>query len=166
MTQPPAIVQRAEIQAAAYWYDTKITVREGHTYRVDLRFPSECASNAVYDASIYIGNLSGWPAPAKILGAPVFFLRRNPFHPWFALMATVKRKDPQRLIAGQTYTPRSTGPLVCYFNDAFWAYGNNHGAVELVVRDLGGPARPSLSPKRARCENGLREDIVHQAPPT
>lgn len=137
MTEAPNQVQCAEIQSASYWFDTKIDVSRGHAYEIAVVFPAQGTRDAVRDWFLSINDLSGWPAWTKIIGAVFFFLRRNPFQPWFSLMATVDRKHPQRLCSGSPYHPRASGRLICYFNDSPCAYGNNYGSVLLKVKDLG-----------------------------
>lgn len=137
MTEAAEPVQCAEVQSACYWFDTKIDVSRGHAYEMIVIFPPQGARNAVRDSILSIHDLGGWPAWANIIGSVFFFLRRNPFQPWFSLMATVDRKHPQRLRGGLHYCPRASGRLICYFNDSPWAYGNNYGSVLLKVKDLG-----------------------------
>lgn len=137
MTEAPDHVQCAEIQSASYWFDTKINVSREHAYEMTVIFPAPGTPDAVSDWFLSINDLSGWPAWAKIIGSVFFFLRRDPFEPWFSLMATVDRKYPQRLCSGLPYRPPASGRLICYFNDSPWAYGNNHGSVLLKMKDLG-----------------------------
>ena len=137
MTEAAEHLQSIEIQSASYWFDTKIDVSREHAYEIAVIFPAPGTPDAVRDWMLSINDLSGWPGWAKIIGSVFFFLRRNPFEPWFALMATVDRKHPQRLCSGLPYCPRDSGRLICYFNDSPWAYGNNYGSVLLKVKDLG-----------------------------
>lgn len=137
MNATPPKVQTAEVQAGDYWAETKVRVQRGHAYAVTVNFPPPDSPDAVKDWFLKINDLGGWPTWAQALGTPFFFMRRSPIKPWFALMATVERRDVQRLYPDTTYHPRATGRLVCYFNDSPWAYRNNSGKVSLKVTDLG-----------------------------
>ena len=112
-----------EVHAPCYWAETGVQVEKGRRYRVQI-----VDMSTVKDASIEVKDLEGWPPGwQRIVFSPVAWLRRRPLEPWFSLIATVDRKQPRRLQEGAIYEAPATGQLVCFFNDAFWAYGNNQG---------------------------------------
>lgn len=112
-----------EVHTPCYWAETGVRVEKGRQYRVQI-----VDMSTVQDASIVVKDLNGWPPCwQRVAFAPVFWLRRQAFDPWFSLIATVDKKHPRRLQEGAVYEAPATGQLVCFFNDAPWAYGNNQG---------------------------------------
>lgn len=94
--------------------------------------------SSVSDAFLPVRDLEGWPwLWARVAAAPFFWTRRQPFQPWFALIATVDCRAPRRLREGRPYVAPRSGQLVCYFNDAFYAYANNHGTAKLRLIKIG-----------------------------
>ena len=123
-----AAVPDFPVQAACYWSSTGIRVEKGRHYRVEI-----VDMSSVKDSEIRVANLDGWPPSIRrtIFTVFGFWMRRRPFDPWFSIIATVERRYPQRLREGQDYVAPATGELVCFFNDACWAYGNNFGVAYL-----------------------------------
>jgi hypothetical protein len=73
--------------------------------------------------------------------AELWWSRRDGNAPWFRLMGVVancERGDCEHEMfaigEGVRYTPKRSGYLYCFANDAWEAYGNNRGAVRLSVQ--------------------------------
>lgn len=133
-TPARAKATQLKVPSECYWVETGIKVEKGRRYRVEVVDMSE-----VKDWFLPVRNLRGWPLWAELLYSPLFWTRRQPFEPWFAVIATVNRRCSQRLREGELYIAPTDGQLVCYFNDAFFAYGNNYGTAELRFVPLPGP---------------------------
>lgn len=130
MLSPGLRAQEFSIPAAAYWAETGVPVVKGRSYTVHV-----AEMKGVRDAGICVHDLNGWPPSLRrVFGASLFWTRRRTFDPWFAVIATVDRRHPQRLHPGKPYVAPASGQLVCYFNDAPCAYGNNRGTAKLVLR--------------------------------
>jgi hypothetical protein len=120
------------VPAACYWADTGIRVEKGKSYAVNV-----VDFTSVWDAYLPVRDFEGWPPSfSRIVAAPLFWMRRRPFDPWFSVIATVERRHPVRLRADRPYLAPTTGELVCYFNDSPWAYGNNRGVARLRIVKL------------------------------
>lgn len=120
-----------EVPARCREVETRLSVREGVEYRVEV-----IAMCGVKDWILPIRNLEGWPKWAEALYLPLFWTKRHRAEPWFALMATVDGRCPRRLREGVAYRAPRSGRLVCYFNDAPFAYGNNKGTARLRLSVL------------------------------
>jgi hypothetical protein len=118
------------IDAADYWAETGVQVQENRAYRVKVLDMS-----SVRDWNIRVQNLDGWPRSFRrtVFTGLLFWARRRPLDPWFAVIATVDRKHPRRLREDREYIAPASGELVCYFNDLPVAYGNNHGVAKLQL---------------------------------
>jgi hypothetical protein len=116
------------VDAACYWTETGVQVQENRAYRVRVLDMS-----SVWDWNIRVPNLDGWPRSFRrtLFTALLFWARRRPVDPWFALIATVDRKHPRWLREDREYIAPASGELVCYFNGLPVAYGNNHGIAKL-----------------------------------
>lgn len=68
--------------------------------------------------------------------APFIPLRRVPAARWFALIGAINRQGEFTIGLGTTYTPKTSGHLSCFANDAMSRYGNNHGSLRLRVTPL------------------------------
>jgi len=74
--------------------------------------------------------------------------RRLPNTRWFALVGAIAKRHRFVIGAGRTFVPTHDGPLWCFANDTWTAYGNNIGFVELTVTDVGVTAeQPSTAPR-------------------
>jgi hypothetical protein len=142
--------ESSRIETRSYWGNTGLRVERYRIYRVQVKW------DHVVDGDGWLGvpvnTLNGWPDDwHRLAAAPLFWLRRRPFDPWFAMIATVDRQKPFRLLPDESSPPEqsptatswsrpfvapATGELVCYFNDAPWAYWNNHGSVTLTLEQL------------------------------
>ena len=123
-----------KVATACYWAETGVCVEKGRRYRIEV-----VDMSSVKDAIIPVNDLEGWPwLWARVLYSPLFWTRRRAFDPWFALIATVDRRQPRRLRERQVYDAPASGRLVCYFNDAPFAYCNDyHGVAKLRIVPLG-----------------------------
>lgn len=77
--------------------------------------------------------------------ANFYFTRRHEDHPWFSLIGAIANSDgvdakgmllkPETFLIGHgcTYTPKRSGYLYAYANDAWNCYGNNKGHVALTI---------------------------------
>jgi hypothetical protein len=64
--------------------------------------------------------------------------RRVPGAQWFALIGALDHDRSDRFVIGKqaSYRPVVDGELLCFANDLWWTYFNNHGAVELHVTQV------------------------------
>ena len=133
------------VPACCYWVETGLRVEKGRAYRVE---PVDFST--VNDWGLEVRDLEGWPPGVlRVLATPIFWTRRRACEPWFAVIATVDRRHPVRLRADRAYVAPATGKLVCYFNDAPFAYWNNHGTARLrltkkALRSTGGQSGPQV----------------------
>jgi hypothetical protein len=121
------------LQASCFWCATGLKVEAGRRYEVALEVVEH-----LRDADISVDGLHGcrWNWRHEILFAPFNWMRRSPRDPYFALIATVDRQRPERLLPDVPYTAPVTGELVCFFNDMPFAYANNHGSARLHLTPL------------------------------
>jgi len=151
------------IYAADHWHRTYIYLEAGKTYQfiaqgewVDgqekfspagreiggfhIRDVIHLTSSAIGEAETIFNKMTGDHAD-------FWWTRRHEDVPWFALMghiASAFGEDDQNLATGETFkigdratfTPKLGGYLYCYANDAWQAYGNNRGSVQLTVSSL------------------------------
>jgi T6SS, Phospholipase effector Tle1-like, catalytic domain len=98
----------------------------------------------VRGASSLLGQAENFFKDATGREADFWWTRRDEDAPWFALMGFVANdfgEDAKTLAHGETFMigekatlkPKLGGYLYCYANDAWQAYGNNRGSVELTV---------------------------------
>jgi hypothetical protein len=89
--------------------------------------------------------VDGWQdghVPCDAAGHDIWYLRlfrfkrRVPDANWLALIGTIDGEDPFVIGMRADYTPSRTGQLICFANDAGFAYGNNKGTVKLKVTRL------------------------------
>lgn len=121
----------AEILACRRWNETPFRVVEGHYYRFSAT-----------------GEWKDWRTPAGAAGylddrlkrfEP---LRRFPEARWFSLIGAVDRDrstlfDIGRLIAlDLPWLALKTGSLYCFANDVWFMYWNNHGRIELDMKEV------------------------------
>lgn len=139
------LAESKPIESKSYWAQTHIQVEAGRTYQMEVLYQDVADGDGWM--RIPVKDLCGWPNDwHRIAAAPLFWFRRRPFSPWFALIATVDQRKPFRLEPGQSplgvahdekvswsrpFVAPATGELICYFNDVPWAYGNNHGSIVL-----------------------------------
>jgi hypothetical protein len=118
------------IRAAEKWNATGIHLNKGTRYVIALVKPLD-----VYDASIHVTTLEGWPwGWQRVVFFPFALFRRRRFHPWFALIGSVDKKHCFRIARdGQKIIAPATGELFCYFNDVPWGYSNNAGTVQISI---------------------------------
>lgn len=145
----PPLKEPGHFRTCQRWAFTQLHVEARKTYRAEVEF------HDVVDGirfPIKVDDLHGWPDLfPRILAAPLFWSRRRWFQPWFSLIGTVDKQHPFRLRPGQLpagaqprehvhwseeFVAPASGELVCYFNDAFWAYGNNQGSVVLRLHPV------------------------------
>ena len=74
--------------------------------------------------------------------------RRVNGYPWFSLVGVVANAEDGvhetfPIGAGTTYTPKRSGYLYAYANDAWAAYGNNRGSVRMTVEVAPGAPLPA-----------------------
>lgn len=127
--------------AAGEWMDSSIKCGPGGTSDGNFQ-PAEL----VHVLGSALGKVEGWFK--KISGndaADFRFTKRHESMPWFCLVGAVAngggadakgRLEPHETFligAGCRYTPRESGYLYAYANDAWNCYGNNRGRVQLSV---------------------------------
>ncbi|KPU61987.1 hypothetical protein AN403_6148 [Pseudomonas fluorescens] len=105
--------------------------------------PSELA----YLAGTALGKLETWYGKLfNNSNANFYFTRRHENYPWFSLVGAIANSDgvdakgillkPETFLIGHgcTYTPKRSGYLYAYANDAWNCYGNNKGHVALTIQ--------------------------------
>ena len=116
------------ILAKEKWNDTGIELEPG-SY-------SMAADGQWFDASIRSGP-EGYDSPNLIL--KLFEpLRRVRAARWFALVGSTVPDDSQTFAIGRgcTRDEKTGGRLLCFANDVSFKYGNNTGAVTLIVKRI------------------------------
>jgi len=105
-------------------------VEKGQSYSIRLVEPLD-----VYDASIHVTTLDGWPSCwQRLVFSPLAIFRRCPFDPWFAMICSVDKQHRFRITYdGYEFAAPATGELYCYFNDVPFFYKNNRGTVRISV---------------------------------
>jgi hypothetical protein len=122
------------IDARCHWNDTGIKVQKGVRYKVTALI-EEPIIDGDPPLDRKLCGLEGWDSP---LFWPVFFLKRQPFERYFALIGFIDKKHPRRIVEYSpsdpyrtVYIAPATGQLWCYFNDGYFLYFNNHGKLKL-----------------------------------
>jgi hypothetical protein len=160
----PATPARLEIFAAQPWNETGIWLEAGVAYRfaatgewmdrsikctpegeADGKFQ---AAEIAYLVGDVLGKAEDWFR--KLTGnkeADFRFTRRQEDMPWFCLVGAIangggvdekgRLELPETFAIGVgcTYVPQKSGYLFAYANDAWNAYGNNRGRVQLDVKE-------------------------------
>jgi T6SS, Phospholipase effector Tle1-like, catalytic domain len=159
-TLPTGASQTFNVYAAEHWNRAGLYLEVGRTYKfaangewVDGKEPFSAAGHStrgihLRDAIHFAASAFG---EAEVIfntimhrNADFLWTRRHEDAPWFALMgfvASLHGEDAHTLATGEsfmigeskTFTPELGGYLYCYANDAWQAYGNNRGSVELTV---------------------------------
>ena len=110
--------------ASAYNSETGIALEQGVMYRMTVI------------------EIEGWQdghVPCDAGGHDIWYLklarfkRRVPEANWLALMGSINGEEPFLIGMRTTYTATRDGQLVCFANDAGFAYGNNKGWLKLQV---------------------------------
>ena len=123
------------IFANRYWNDTGIALVKGKRYRLSVR-PGE--GEPLCDKGFKARSIEGedWGLLHRV--ASVVRAKRMDGEKWFALIGTVNREHPWRIVDGAIVSAPAGGPLLCFFNDvqveAF--YHNNSGWVVLDVEAM------------------------------
>ena len=121
---PGQSVLTDRILASAYTTETGILLEQGLMYRM-----------AVIE-------IEGWQdghVPCDAGGHDIWYLklarfkRRVPEANWLALIGSIGGEEPFVIGMRMTYTATRSGQLVCFANDASFAYGNNKGWLKLQV---------------------------------
>lgn len=150
-----------DIYAIEHWNRTGLYLEANVTYqfeasgqwvdRSDKFSPAGKESKGFHlgDVARFASSLLGEAETAfeKITGrqADFWWTRRDESAPWFALMGFIASdygEDPKTPASGQmfligekkSFTPKRSGYLYCFANDAWQTYGNNRGSVALTVR--------------------------------
>jgi len=116
----------ATIDSRLKWNDTGINLIKGRRYRYQAigRWKDwfiECDANGY---SQPLMNFASW-------------MKRVRSGRWFQLIGAVNQDASQHIKLGTegTFTAQHSGPLWAFANDAWFAYWNNSGSVELHVRE-------------------------------
>jgi hypothetical protein len=114
------------------WNDTKVDVVGGLSYSYKANgtwkdWTIECDANGY--SRFYLDLFS--------------FLKRTPSARWFQLVASVDKQPTHTIVLGISgrFVAPTTGRLWVYANDAPFAYGNNTGSIDLIIK----PIRPKGS---------------------
>ncbi|QFG31793.1 DUF2235 domain-containing protein [Pseudomonas umsongensis] len=128
--------------ASGEWLDASIVCDPAGPVSNNFQ-PSELA----YLAGTALGKLETWYG--KLFNnnnANFYFTRRHENYPWFSLVGAIANSDgvdakgilvkPETFHIGHgcTYTPKRSGYLYAYANDAWNCYGNNKGHVALTIQ--------------------------------
>ena len=154
-----------DIFARQQWNLTGIWLEAGRTYRLKARgewldASISCGPAGSSDGHFQVGELAY--AFGDMLGlvkrtfrqltgnenADLKFTRRHENMDWFCLTGAIANgigvvrssAEPHEYFAigdGCTYTPKKSGYLYAYANDAWNCYANNKGSVELTVEEVG-----------------------------
>jgi len=120
------------IDSRQWWCPTGLRVRAGDQFRVEI-----LSLDDVNDAGIPLDGLKGCVSdPRHERFAAIPWIKRRPAENYFALIATIDRRHPIRLTDTTPYVAPAAGELVCYFNDAWFAYFNNHGIGRLRLTPI------------------------------
>lgn len=145
-----------DVFAREPWNYTGIYLEAGRTY--DFSAAGEwvdgtvrCGPGGTADGNFQIGELlhvgarllddgeAIWRRLSRNQRAELWLSRRDGRQSWFKLMGVIangEAGDHESFPIGEgtRYTPRRGGYLYCFANDAWEAYGNNRGSVQLTVR--------------------------------
>lgn len=132
----PGKSETCSIIARNLWNATGIEVNAGEEYALS-------AEGEWCDAWIKTTARGYSSAEAPFLSRillPLFEkLRRRPADKWFVLVGAIGQNEAATFCIGDglsSWKPGAKGELNCFANDVRIAYGNNHGAVTLVVKRL------------------------------
>jgi hypothetical protein len=97
------------------------------------------AQELLHVAGSILGEAEGWFRHlTRNQQAEFWWSTREEEMDWFALVGVIASPESGgyhafEIGAGTRHTPRESGYLYCFANDAWEAYGNNHGSVRLTV---------------------------------
>lgn len=159
----PPMPLMLDISARAPWNETGLWLNAGTSYTFSasgewLDASIVCnpegpvnnhfqAAELAYVVGNALGTLETWYG--KLFdnsNANFYFTRRHEEHPWFSLVGAIVNSDgvdakgillkPECFLIGLgcTYTPKRSGYLYAYANDAWNCYGNNKGHVALTIQ--------------------------------
>ncbi|HUB42815.1 MAG TPA: hypothetical protein VMA72_28510 [Streptosporangiaceae bacterium] len=113
------------VSARSRWVRTGVVMQAGALY-------SLTAAGCWCDAGNRCG--PGGYDSTKILRL-FEWTRRVRHAKWFALIGALDSARDDRFVIGQehSYQPTRSGELLCFANDAWIAYFNNHGTVTLTI---------------------------------
>ncbi len=158
--------ENIEIYAKHRWGDTGVYLKKGAPYRltasgewVDRTIP--CGPGGMNDgvfhpgeivqlAGSFLDGLEGWYAKVfKNKKADFYASRRMRHMPWFALVGAIANaknpnadgtpSDMEYFLVGDgpvEVSPKASGYLYCFANDAWHFYENNRGSVWLAVERI------------------------------
>jgi hypothetical protein len=124
---PGKSITTDRVLAGAYTTPTGIGLEQGAMYRM------------------VVTEIEGWQdghVPCDAGGHDIWYLklfrfkRRVPDANWLALIGSIDGEEPFLIGMRTTYTATRSGQLVCFANDAGFAYGNNKGWLKLEVTRL------------------------------
>jgi hypothetical protein len=150
-----------EIYAREHWNVTGLFLEEGATYELKSsgewldhkdkfspagkEAPGFHLGDLVRFQSGLLGKLEDmYKGLAHRKDVDFWWTRRDEHAPWFALMGFVANAvgasdatlpEGETFVIGESaeFTPRMSGYLYCFANDAWQTYGNNRGSVTLTV---------------------------------
>ena len=119
----------APIQSRPHWVRTGIQLRGGHEYHFTT---TGCWTDLHYHC-----DADGYPSRNWVLRL-FEWARRVPDAQWFALVGALDGHRSDKFVIGTqtTHQALSDGELLCFANDVWLAYFNNHGKVELHVTEV------------------------------
>ena len=119
---------------------TGIKVSAGNRYAIQIRDVIEPIVDGDGRLAVKCAGLEGWDC---VLLWPLFYMKRDPLEPYFALMATVEGEPVGRILefdpllpSKTLFSPSRSGLLECYFNDWSCRYSNNHGRFRIEFTEL------------------------------
>jgi hypothetical protein len=128
-------VTTVDIDSRLRWVRTGIVLRAGRTYRMTAdgtwHDKAKACGPEGYASREYPDRLT------RLFLRCVWWTRRKRRAPWLALVGVLDAERSTRFVIGRaaTFTPRVDGELLCFANDAWTAYRNNCGVVQLTVVD-------------------------------
>ncbi|CAM3036420.1 DUF2235 domain-containing protein [Pseudomonas plecoglossicida] len=152
-----------DISARILWNETGLWLEAGRTYRFSasgewLDSSIKCGPAGTNDGNFQpaevaqlvasaVGQVESWYSKLfRNDDANFSFTKRHEQFPWFSLIGAIANGDgvdakgylikPEIFEIGKerTYTPKRSGYLYAYANDAWNCYGNNRGHVALTVK--------------------------------
>jgi hypothetical protein len=109
------------------WNDTEIDLIEGHCYK--------CTTDGLWKDWFIECSADGY---SNFLLDIINWTKRNPKSKWFQLIGVISTDLNYTIALGTNYpfTAKKSGRLWVYANDADFAYFNNHGEIDLIIKEV------------------------------
>ena len=120
------------IDARLHWNHTKVFLKQGERYDVTVPPGQEWRDSGVKCGpegftNLLVALFKPWLRVRTVHG------RRAQF---FTLIGTIGESLKHAFIIGNgaQFTAAADGELVCFANDVNWAYSNNKGSIEILIK--------------------------------